>query len=282
MNRDDWRHLPFQREAAPLHLAAGDALLAGLAATGKPVLRWYTASASALIVGVGQSLAAINQHACKMAGIPIYRRSSGGTAVLMEHDLLMLDIAIPKDHALHHADVTESYRWLGELWVVALQALGVQARTVTIAEAREDSQTLDMLTRQVCFAGRSPYEVLAGGGKIVGLAQTRRRYGALLQAGIYLHWKPQRMLDLLTLQPHEREHLAQQLNTRVTGLSHHIAVGQASSLSPATQLQTAFADALATYHHGVLVDAEWHAVERETRISAVEHYGEVIDVQRCR
>lgn len=257
MKKDYWRHLPFQTEAAPLHLAAGDALLAGLAATKQPALRWYTASAPALIVGVGQSLDAINQHACQAAGISIHRRSSGGTAVLMEHDLLMLDIALPKDHALHHADVTESYRWFGELWVITLQSLGVQARTITIAEAREDSQTLDMHTRQVCFAGRSPYEVLAGTGKIVGLAQTRRRYGALLQAGIYIHWEPQRMLDILNITPHERANVAQRLNARVTSLAHHAAVGQASSLSHSiTKLQTAFAEALAIHHNVVLVDAE--------------------------
>jgi lipoate-protein ligase A len=37
-----------------------------------------------------------------------------------------------------------------------------------------------------CFAGLSPWEVVAGGRKIAGLAQVRRRQGVLLVGGVLL------------------------------------------------------------------------------------------------
>ena len=48
-----------------------------------------------------------------------------------------------------------------------------------------------------CFGGLSPYEVLAGGRKVVGLSQTRRRPGALLQAGIPLRLDAGRLARLM-------------------------------------------------------------------------------------
>ena len=45
----------------------------------------------------------------------------------------------------------------------------------TIAELRTELRAADV----ACFGGLSPYEVLAGGRKVVGLSQTRRRQGTL-------------------------------------------------------------------------------------------------------
>jgi lipoate-protein ligase A len=217
-----WRYLPSSSEPADQQLAAGDALLAEHDTSGEPLrpaLRWYRMQPRALILGSGQKLSEFDLDACRRAGIALHRRSSGGTAVLAEPDQLMLDIALPASHRLYRHDVTESYRWLGEVWVEALALLGVSARIIPIAEARADRQHLDDLARRSCYGGRSPYEVLADGRKVLGLAQVRRRYGALLQASIYAHWQPEQLVELFAITPTERAILAEQLADRVVGLT---------------------------------------------------------------
>ena len=48
-----------------------------------------------------------------------------------------------------------------------------------------------------CFGGLSPYEVLAGGRKVVGLSQARRRQGTLLQAGVLMELDAARLARVL-------------------------------------------------------------------------------------
>lgn len=218
-----WRLLPFRQAAVERHVAAGDALLAGLETTQQPALRWYSVNTTALILGRGQPLQHIDRAACRAAGVSLHRRASGGTAVLMTPDLLMLDVALPLHHSLYSADVTHSYRWFGVLWVALLQALapavagGAQVRVLEVEEARADTHVLDSLTRRVCFGGFSPYEVLVNERKLVGFAQVRRRGGALLQAGLYLRWRPEQLVELLALTPGERATLLHRLRERATG-----------------------------------------------------------------
>lgn len=253
-----WRLLPEQAADPAYDLAAGSAMLAGLAATARPAVRWYGAERPALVIGSGQHLNEIDHDALRAAGISLHRRASGGTAVFFAPGFLMQDIALPIDHPLHTPDVTASYAWLGEVWAAALAALGITAAPVSVAEARADTQTLDPLVRRACFGGRSPYEVLAGGRKLVGFAQVRRRQGALLQVGVYTHWPGRELADLLALNTTERSALTERLAQRVVGLD---------ALLPAppgyAAIQAAFARALYERHTVKLEATPWSAVEQE-------------------
>ncbi len=279
---DLWHNLPYSSEPADMQLAAGTALLQTLPAPDsqpapRPLLRWYSMHAPSLILGSGQKLHEFDLAACRAAGVQLYRRSSGGTAVLAEPDQVLLDIALPASHPLYRHDVTESYRWLGEAWVAALAALGVPARLIAVAEARADTQTLDALTRRSCYGGRSPYEVLADGRKLVGLAQVRRRQGALLQTGIYTTWAPQRLANLLLLSPAEREALTARLAARVIGLADVLprprpAPSSEEGSSFFRQLRQAFAAALQSLHGVALVETPWNAALLDARARAAARY----------
>lgn len=297
-----WGCLPYSAQPADLQLAAGDALLAELeeasftpaaplseqespGALATPLLRWYSIRPRALILGVGQKIHEFDLDACRKAGIKLHRRSSGGTAVLAEPDQIMLDIALPPTHRLYRQDVTESYRWLGEVWVLALAKLGFAAHLITTPEARADTQTLDALTRKACYGGRSPYEVLIDERKIVGLAQVRRRAGALLQTGIYTHWSPQLLVNLLALSETERESLGSRLTARVAGLAEVEAgsgeasrqedeeVGDGRGLLPA--VMQAFATALRDLQGVALVDGDWSKATLERRSQVVDRYAAI-------
>jgi len=211
------RRLPGGPGDATVQLAAGEAMLAGLDQTGAPAMRWYRFDPPALLLGSGQRSSDIDFDACRSAGIAVYRRGSGGGAVL-GRSLVLLDLALPRSHPLYRADVTESYRWFGATWCDALRSLGLDASTVAIATARSDGARLDPLRRRVCFGGLSPYEVVVGGRKMVGLAQRRRKGGALFQAAAYLRCQPRATAELIAASPGERELLAAQLGERVVGL----------------------------------------------------------------
>lgn len=211
------RALPWSVAPADQQLAWSGALLDSLEQTGAPALRWYGMAPDALLLGSAQRPAELDRDACAAAGVALYRRFSGG-GVVHSAGLLSLDLAVPREHPLFRGDVTESYRWLGQVWAAALRGLGLDARLLPVEEARADTQALDPLLKKVCFGGLSPYEVLVGGRKLVGLAQIRRRGGALLQCGVYLRWEPWRTAALLDAPPERRAALAEALAARVAGL----------------------------------------------------------------
>ena len=89
--------------------------------------------------------------------------------------------------------MVRAYAWLGEGLTRALGRLGWAARAIAPDEARRDNAALRAderpgatALRRTCFGGRSPYEVLVAGRKVVGLCQVRRRAGTLYQVGILL------------------------------------------------------------------------------------------------
>jgi lipoate---protein ligase len=261
------RRLPPSIGPADLELAGGPALLAGVEQIGVPALRWYSMNPSALIVGSSQRLDEIEQAACASAGLRIHRRRSGGGAVLSA-DMLMLDLVLPRVHPLYMDDVTESYRWIGEVWAMALRELGVDANVVSVGAARADSQALDPLVRRVCFGGLSPYEVVVGQRKLVGLAQARRRAGTLYQVGIYLRWAPQRTAALLAATPGERVALEQQLAARVAGLEQLCD-------TPSAEVIATVESALAHKAGFVLSDDGWSDAEVAARAADVGRYAAI-------
>jgi lipoate-protein ligase A len=156
----------------------------------------------------------VDEAACRAAGVPVLRRASGGGLVLWDAGLLSLDAALPRGHRLAPDDVVAAYEWLGRAAADGLRRLGVPAEVVGIAEARAAPR--HRLAARACFGALSPFEVVAGGRKVVGLAQVRRRSGALLQAGFALRLDAGRLAALLDLGP-ERESFAAALRDRAAG-----------------------------------------------------------------
>ncbi len=230
--------------------------MAGLTLAARPALRWYGAQRPALVLGSGQRPSEVDAAAALRSGIDVHKRGSGGGAVLFGPPLLMQDLVLPIGHALYQQDVSESYRWLGEVWAAALVELGVTTELVSVAEARVDPRQSDPLVRRACFGGRSPYEVLANGRKLVGFAQTRRRQGALFQVGLYRHWTGSELVELLRLSPTERVATRTALAERVVGLDELLP----DPPSLAT-LAAAFEAALQRLHSSTTTPAAWQPDE---------------------
>ncbi|NCC30678.1 MAG: ligase [Chloroflexia bacterium] len=267
MTLHEWRVLPYQATDVASELAASDSLLAGLVEVAQPVVRWYGAPGEALVLGSGQRLSEIDREAARHIGVTVHRRGSGGGAVLFTPGFLMQDIALPPTAPLYRTDVTEAYRWLGEVWGATLGHLGLATTLVSVAEARADAHSLDELVQRACFGGRSPYELLADGRKLVGFSQIRRRPGALFQVGLYRHWPGAELVRLLGLPTANQTHLVARLAERVVGLDE--------LLTPVPDKRTimdAFAHALAERYEIKLVGDTWRSDERQGAAQASGRY----------
>jgi lipoate-protein ligase A len=255
-----------QGEATDL-LAGVDGLIAGLAVTRRPVIRWSTLAHPTLFLGSSQRPSEIDLHAAAAAGVSVHKRRSGGTAVFADTQHLWLDVGLPDGHPLLLADITESYRWFGEVWAEALRAIGVDADAISSPDARALNAELDPEVKRTCFGGVSPYEVMAGKRKIVGIAQVRRRPGGLLQAGLYARWQPERVAELLTGCEDDPQERVRLLRERAVGLDELV-----EPSVPFGEIIRAWERALVARHDVELVDDDWTDEERAAAAEARERY----------
>jgi lipoate---protein ligase len=258
MSAENWRILPFSDAPMGRQLALSEAMLAGLAENQRPALRWYVPRREALVIGNGQKPRIADFDVCAERDIAIYRRTSGGTAVFVNADLLSLDVALPATHPLATSDVVDAYRWLGDLWQAALVALGaVKVRALPVEEARQQPRLAqDDPLRLACYGTLSPWEVVVGKRKLVGLCQVRRRPGALYQVGIYRHFTPRALGELLDLGNNQRKTLATGLHNATVGLD--VAAGRAIA---ADEVVRAVETALADRYNATLTPSRWTAAE---------------------
>jgi len=157
-----WRRLPFSDEPLGRQFALSESMLATLRDVSVPAFRWYAPRETALALGNGQPLTSVDMVACQARGIAVYRRSSGGTAVLVDEAAFSLDLALPTAHPLATSDVTLAYRWVGEMMAQAMCALGASgARAIPTAEVRAlPALAPDDPLRLACYGALSPWEVV--------------------------------------------------------------------------------------------------------------------------
>ena len=172
----------------------GAALLDGLQHGQDPVLRWYRATDTAVVLGRGQ-----RRELLGTTDLPVVGRFSGGGAVLMDPGLLCLDVLIPAEHHWLDGDLGRPFEVVGTAWAQALDALGVADVAVFTgaAQRRVRGTPREQLVAAICYATLGRGEVTAGGRKLVGLAQRRRRPGALIQCGLLRAWDPRPLLRAL-------------------------------------------------------------------------------------
>lgn len=255
-----WRRLPYSDAPMGRQLALAEGMLAGLAETGAPALRWYIPKEPALVLGNGQSPTILDEDACRERGVRAYRRTSGGTAVVVDAGLLGLDVALPAAHPLNTTDVVRAYEWMGVLWERAVNTLGIaKARAVPVDEVRAILPLAkDDPLRLACYGTLSPWEVVVGKRKLVGLCQVRRKAGALYQVGVYLRFDPKALGTLLDLNNNRRKVLGTRLHNAAVGLD--VAGGRAFTRD---EVIAAVEATLAEVHGAQLVPATWLPVERD-------------------
>ncbi len=184
------------------------------------VVWWFEVTRPAVALGSTQSLDVVDHDAAAAAGVEVLRRRSGGGAVwLAPGGVTWVDVVVPAADPRWVDDVGRAAIWLGQTWVAALAALGIEG-----ASLHDGPIVASAHSALVCFAGLAPGEVTVGGRKTVGISQRRTRGGARFQCAVLHHWDPRPLVDVLAVPDNGlgpggfRAHLSADLADLATGI----------------------------------------------------------------
>lgn len=176
-NQAPWRLIDDRAVGGAENMARDLALLKEAEKPGAvPVLRFYRWQPAAVSLGAAQKAGEeVDEAFCRARGVDIVRRPSGGGAILHEDELTY---ALAAPVAAHPAfgDLLGSYYLVVEGLRKGLEKLGVQSEIRGGPGGGGPERYLP------CFALAGRHDLTAGGRKIIGSAQ-RRRKNAFLQHG---------------------------------------------------------------------------------------------------
>jgi lipoate-protein ligase A len=183
---ESWRLLESDPARGSYNLALDEALFL-LARRGRSrrTLRFYAWSQPAVSVGYFQSWdREIDPDVCRSKGIDIYRRVTGGRAVL-HRDEVTYSVVCAGSRAFFGEGLQPAYRRIALALAEGLKSLGVDAALAPPAPRGEGRAAG---RHPSCFSAKSGYEIDAGGRKLVGSAQKREgdtllQHGSILVAG---------------------------------------------------------------------------------------------------
>jgi lipoate-protein ligase A len=187
----------------------------------RPVTRvvWcFDVDRAALVLGSTQPESDVDRSALAAARVTLVRRRSGGGAVLVvPGEVAWIDVVLPPGDRLWSDDVGRAFHWVGDAWAAALHSLGRPAvvHTGPLIPSR--------WSRQICFAGLGPGEVLVDGRKAVGLSQRRTRDGVRLQCAVHRRLDPAALTGLLALDATDRAAATAELEASVTAVDAPVA-----------------------------------------------------------
>jgi len=155
-----------------------------------PALVVHRVAPAAITCGRAQ-MKTVDTAAIARSGLELVARPSGGGPVLWDDDLIAIDVILPEGDPRLPTDIVAAYRWVGEAVSGAIAALGAtDVRAVPPDEARAWPTGA---SSGLCFGGLSPWEVVAGRRKVLGLSQVRKQAGAVIQVGVPMRLDAERL-----------------------------------------------------------------------------------------
>jgi lipoate-protein ligase A len=142
-------------------------------AAGRPKVRVARVSAPALSLGVGQPMSTATARRARALGLPVFRRSTGGSGVLLGDGDVVWSIVLPRSDPRVGRDFVQAYPRLGRGVVRTLASFGVEA---------EWGPALG-LSEEFCFLGSRGSALTVGGRALGGAAQHATR-SAVLHHGV--------------------------------------------------------------------------------------------------
>ena len=176
----DWRLLETGARPGAWNMAVDEELLAAVERGGAPpILRLFGWSPPAVSLGRHQpdpDAVALARLAAR--GVDCVRRPTGGRAVYHgpPDAEITYSVVAPLDDPALAGGLAVAYRRIHEAVAMGLETLGARV------ELAPRSRAIRPTSRLACFAASVPWEITAGGRKLVGSAQRRGRT-AFLQHG---------------------------------------------------------------------------------------------------
>ncbi len=162
--------------AGPWNMAVDEALLDDAAQSGRAYWRFYQWQEPTLSLGYFQEYEE-QARRYRQRGLTMVRRLTGGGAILHDRELTY-SVVLPRHHPLARSR-DDLYGTVHRSVVAILGEWGLAGQLFVAGGAKPANEPF------LCFERRAPGDVLAGGSKVTGSAQRRRR-GAVLQHGSVL------------------------------------------------------------------------------------------------
>jgi lipoate-protein ligase A len=189
-------------EDAPTQMAIDEAVAMARVKHGTPnTIRLYRWNPSAVSIGYFQSIEKeVNLEACKEYGVDVIRRITGGGAVYHDYNgEITYSLVAPEDDPKIPRDILASYQLICGAIVNGLKGMGIDSEFKPVND------------------------IVAGGKKISGNAQTRR-HGVVLQHGtVLVDSDIRRMFQVLRVSEAKiSDKLIQAVEERVTNLRRYL------------------------------------------------------------
>ncbi|MCB2178861.1 lipoate--protein ligase family protein [bacterium] len=176
-----------------------------------PTLRFYAWNPPCLSLGYAQPINDVDRANLQTNGWDMVRRPTGGRAIL-HTDELTYSVSGPDTDPVLVGDILSSYRRISGAILAALAEIGLGVQ----AQPKEGSGP-NKQPAPVCFEVPSNYEITAGGKKLVGSAQARRRGGVLQHGTLPLYGDLTRIVQALVFPDEQaRQTAAERLLARAT------------------------------------------------------------------
>jgi lipoate-protein ligase A len=201
------------------NMARDEALLRKVVAKeSEPVLRFYQWKPAGLSIGRFQKITeGVDLDACNYLGVEAVRRLTGGEAVLHD-DELTYSIIIPFTHPRFDGrGVIDTYKTISRALVKGLQLSGVDSTMAGKAPTRPDPAG-----QGVCFYTPTVNEVVAGGKKIIGSAQTREKLVILQHGSIPIDWDIKKQFDVMAIPKENRDIFTNLFKDRATTIAEQL------------------------------------------------------------
>lgn len=220
---------------------AVDEAIAEAAAAGAvpPTLRFYRWQLPTVSIGRFQKLADVDETGIAALGYDLVRRATGGRAIL-HVDELTYSVAGPIAEPHMSGGVMDAYMRFSNALLSGLTSLGLRAEKAG-ARARVGREL-----SAACFEMPSAYEITAGGRKLMGSAQSRRK-GYVLQHGSLPLWGDvTRLVEVLSLTFDAKERLRRQLRRQAITLAEALKLPPDSERLDFLRVAAAMADGFAS------------------------------------
>ena len=176
-----------------------------------PTLRLYRWAPPCLSLGKRQPLGGVALERCERDGVDVVRRATGGWAILHTEELTYSVATTPTDPRAEGA-ILDAYRKLSKGLIAGLHLLEVPAMMNPV-----DPLGVHNLSA-ACFEVPSAYEIVVGGRKLIGSAQTRSGGRVLQHGSLPLAGDIARVVDYLWFQTEDdraalRAHLSERATT---------------------------------------------------------------------
>jgi lipoate-protein ligase A len=200
-------------------MARDEALLRKvIAKDSEPCLRFYMWKPPGLSIGRFQKIGeGVDLEACVRHGVVPVRRLTGGEAVLHD-DEITYSIVVPITHpSFKGKGVVDTYKTISQALVMGLEMTGISSTMAGNATTRPDPAG-----QGVCFYTPTVNEVIAGGKKIIGSAQTREKLVILQHGSIPVDWDIQKQFDVMGVPPENRDVFTNLFLNRATTISEQL------------------------------------------------------------